>query len=311
VLTTFWAGLGSRLAERWAAVGLSPPFAFWAGGLLAWVWGHGRGQAWGELERWGTGRSVPVQAAVVVGALVAVFASGAMVKQLTFPVLRVLEGYWPRWLGRARTALLRLRTSRQRHDNERFQRLADKVEAGTAAPDERLAFVVLDSKLRAVPTRHEDLMPTRLGNILRAAESWPGDKYGLDAVKCWPRLWLVLPEATRKELIEARAALDSAASAVLWGALFVIWAAWAWWALPVGLAVALTAYFSPLLASAQTYGTLLESAYDLHRPLLYTALRWPPPRDPAQEREMGRALTEYLWRGSEDTEPKFVGGDPK
>jgi hypothetical protein len=40
---------------------------------------------------------------------------------------------------------------------------------------------------------------------------------------------------------------------------------------------------------------------DLYRPLLCQALRWPLPTNPQEERELGKALTEYLWRGSVHT----------
>jgi len=44
------------------------------------------------------------------------------------------------------------------------------------------------------PAESDRHMPTKLGNILRAAELRSKDKYGLDAVICWPRLWLLLPD---------------------------------------------------------------------------------------------------------------------
>lgn len=142
------------------------------------------------------------------------------------------------------------------------------------------------------------LMPTRLGNILRAAEQRPLEKYGLDAIICWPRLWLLLPEAVKKDLQEARADLNSAARVWLWSLLFLIWATLgAWWAIPLGILSALFAYYGWAIAAATTYGDLIEATFDLYRPLLYQSLRWNLPPEPDEERRVGRQLTEYLWRG--------------
>jgi hypothetical protein len=66
-------------------------------------------------------------------------------------------------------------------------------------------------------------MPTRLGNLLRAAERKPLEKYGLDAIICWSRLWMLLPDAVKKDLQESRADLNNAARVWLWSLLFCGW----------------------------------------------------------------------------------------
>jgi hypothetical protein len=58
------------------------------------------------------------------------------------------------------------------------------------------------------------------------------------------------------------------------------------------------------------YGDLVGAAFDLHRWKLYQALKWPAPASPADEHAAGAALTEYIWRGSDDETPKF-GGEPE
>jgi hypothetical protein len=75
-------------------------------------------------------------------------------------------------------------------------------------------------------------MPTRLGNALRAAESYPGDdeRWGLDAVFWWPRLYLILPDSARDQVDEARTSMDQL---VL---LSVLWAAFAAVAIGFGIA---------------------------------------------------------------------------
>ncbi|HEY5730128.1 MAG TPA: hypothetical protein VIS72_08760, partial [Anaerolineales bacterium] len=52
------------------------------------------------------------------------------------------------------------------------------------------------------PLREDDLMPTRLGNVLRASEQYP-EKYGLLAgISLWPRLSTLLPQNMANQLEE-------------------------------------------------------------------------------------------------------------
>jgi hypothetical protein len=284
-------GVAGKFGERWVAELLSPAFAFWAGGLVAWA----EPDHWDDLDRWLRTAPVTVAVAAAAGSLLLVVVSGRVVQRLTLPVLRLLEGYWPAWLGPLRRALVRARGWRLRRWERRWQALAAAVEAGEA--DAQAAYTALDARLRRVPALPERRMPTGLGDILRAAESWPTDKYGLDAPKCWPRLWLVLPETTRKPLEDARASLDEGAAAWLWGLLFLVWTPWAWWAAVVGVAVPVGAYLW-IVACARTYGDLVESAFDVHRAALYQAVGYQAPDDPALELEAGRALSAYLWHGT-------------
>jgi hypothetical protein len=153
-------------------------------------------------------------------------------------------------------------------------------------------------------------MPTRLGNILRAGEARIASHYGLDPIISWPRLWLVLPDAARKEVMATRASLYLAVQATICGAAFVLLAAWAWWAAPVGVAVAVWAYHGQALAAAARYSDIVESCYDLHRGLLYEALRWPVPSSPEDELSQGVQVTAYLRSGSTAATPKFTAGQP-
>ena len=122
------------------------------------------------------------------------------------------------------------------------------------------------------------------------------DKYGLDTVALWPRLWPALPETTRADLLAARTGLDNAVTAAIWGVLFCAFTPFTPLAIPVGLAVALIAVVTVIPARAQAFGDLVEAAYDQHRTVLYQQLRWPLPANPQQERACGQRLTSYLLR---------------
>jgi hypothetical protein len=317
VLTSFWSGLGGKLAERWTAVVLTPAFGFWLIAALAWVWSTDRD----DVRRLGwtsaidqrleglTHASGFVQAMFVVVALLVVVGTGLAARKLALPVLRFLEGYWrlPLLAGVGRK-LREHHAKRMEKDASRWRALHAKG-IGRLDPDEVLEFQRMDMRLLRVPRDPKRILPTRLGNILRVAESRPGDRYGLDAVTCWPRLWLLLPENTRTQIATARERLDIGAEVWLYSLVTVALTPVAWWALPLGVASALVTNRVMLLQAAQ-FGDLVQATFDVHRGLLYNALRWPLPANPKDERDSGQAMTKYLRRGATGTEPEFERSKP-
>ncbi|MGI0493698.1 hypothetical protein ACN4EG_18100 [Alkalinema pantanalense CENA528] len=300
--TKFLEGIGNKLIEQWVANLLTPAFIFWLGGFMAAMQKFG----WQPLQQWFTQLVEPLQLAVLFASLLLVATSAFAIQRFDLVILRWFEGYWPRWMNPIKQWLLtRQQRSLQRLD-QRWQELAIKRDqTGQLTAEETDEFVQIDWQLRQFPAQPDRVMPTKLGNLLRAAESHPSNKYGLDAIICWPRLWLVLPDGVKKELQEARSDLNTAARVWLWGVLFAVWSVWSVWVLPIALLVTLFAHHW-MLSAAATYGDLLESAFDLHRFELYKALHWPLPTNPAEEKLLGRQLTEYLWRGSDRDGPKFT-----
>jgi hypothetical protein len=49
------------------------------------------------------------------------------------------------------------------------------------------------------PSEGYRIMPTSLGNVIRAAEDEAGNTYGLDTVITWPILYEVLPDKIKKQ----------------------------------------------------------------------------------------------------------------
>jgi len=341
MLAAFWSGLGGEFAKQWAARVLTPAFVFWAGGLSAiWWHGHGRGvraHGWAsELSATATWpHNLPgvVQGLLIVAALLVVAASALAAERLTLPLLRLLEGYgWhPEWV---RDRLVSYRRRRYGRWKARVEDLATRQQLGTLEIAEFLELGELEKNpatdpgrlrqlrqrradgldarmmaqlgrgrriLRGMPRQDALGMPTRLGDILRAAERRPADKYGLDAIVCWYALWLLLPAETKTELVQARSALDNAARTWLWGALFIVWTPWTWLALPIAVIVPALAYYIGILAAAALFGELTVSAFDLYRFRLYDNLRLPRPSSPASERRQdGRRVTNLLWEGLDE-----------
>jgi hypothetical protein len=349
VLAAFWSGLGGELGKQWAVRILTPAFAFWAGGLAA-LWWHAhqvgvRAHGW-SAELAATAKQLQAlpalgQGLLLLGALSLLAASALIAERLTFPVLRLLEGYWsrPRWLW---SLLVRLRGSQRERWARRIASLQVRQRRGTltvaeyqellrletssATDPERLdalrlrraqGFSTQDAATlarglritRRVPEQRQLQMPTRLGNILRSAERRPIVKYGLDSVVCWTPLWLVLPEQTRTELVQARSTLDNATRMWLWGALFVVWTPWTWWAVPIAVLVPALAYHVGMIGAAALFGDLVVAAFDLHRMSLYDALHLPRPLSPVEERRVsGPQVTNAVWGGLDEPSVRYTSG---
>ncbi|MEU6785092.1 hypothetical protein ABZ912_38385 [Nonomuraea angiospora] len=286
-------GLADRVAERWTRVVILPAALFWLGGGLVWLLGSGR-----DVEAAVQAVTKQVSTWMVAAFLVVVLLSGLLARRLVDPVLGLLTGRWPRWFDFLARPAARRWSRRIAAREARWQVLAGQARGWSE--DRELA--ALDTWLRGMPADPARCLPSRLGNVLAAAERWPTEKYGLEASHCWSRLWLVIPEEARKELIGARERLDGQLTAWMWGVAFFVWTPWAWWAAPVGVVAAVVAY-AGAVRYAGALGDLQESAFDLYRGALYTHLRWPLPEDAEAERAAGRLLTAYLWRGSHDRIP--------
>lgn len=134
---------------------------------------------------------------------VAILCLGWLTLLLDMPIYMVFEGrrYWPArlcawgvaWQQR-RLARLRTRADALDRADPRCTELRLMIREYPAGPDgvERALY------------------PTRMGNLLKAFESYPDRKYGLDGVFAWYRLWVSIDKDLRGELDDQQAIVDSA-----------------------------------------------------------------------------------------------------
>jgi hypothetical protein len=294
--TKFWERIGENVADQWFGAGIIPAAAFWGyGAVIAWV-------------VVGTPLHTLVaqyETLVIIVVLCLVIVSSHIMQSLVLPTMRLLEGYgWHPIIRRPLIERQRLHREKLFH---RYQTIAEHEADRPLSRDERARFHQIDQTLHRMPSP-DSMMPTQLGNILRAAEERPMQRYGLDALVCWSRLWLLLPDTTRNELTAARTNLNITVRVMLWGALFAVGAWWVWWSVLVAIIIVGFAYRRALVA-AQTYGTLIEATFDVHRWLLYDALHLPRPTTPQDERAMGQRVTQYLYRGIADGSLSFVSDE--
>ena len=295
----FLEGMTGKVAEQWATNLLTPAFVFWLGGLIAYIYHCG----WNSLKTSILQQPQSFQVGLLIAGLIGIVTSAAIIQKGDRAMLRFLEGYWPRWLTLLRQTLTQRYIKRWRKKLDRWNHLYGKGEDALTA-EELNEYAQLDWLLVHSPTKPNQFMPTRLGNLLRASEYRSKNRYGLDAIACWPRLWLLLPDSTRKELQEARAALNTAARNCLWSFLFLVWTPLAWW-IPLLALPAVWISYRMSLNTAAVYVDLLEATFDVHRHLLYQALRVQLPKNPTREVEDGKKLTQYLWREPNSSMPNF------
>ncbi|KAB8161993.1 hypothetical protein FH609_025650 [Streptomyces sp. 3MP-14] len=281
--------------------------------------GHTPGEALRAWQRFDA--SGQLTAAVL--ALLALVCLARVLALFQLPLLRLLEGYWPAAgpLDRLSRRGTRRQTARARAGWERVRALG---EAG-----ERTAGTALAARLLTgyppPPRLADGVLPTALGNRLRAAEYYPLERYGIDAVVVWPRLVPLLPAEAAARLTSARTALDGTVNLFALALAFgVCWppvllavgepaslAALCLLALPVAWAAHRAA-----LAAAVGYGQEVRVVFDLHRRALLDHLEVEVPRDPAEERRLWGDLGQFYQRNlpfdprpRRGTDPGAAGGD--
>lgn len=242
---------------------------------------------------------------VIVAALIAIV--GALVTPLQLALIRFLEGYWGD--GRFARWVSGVATRRQRRQMEALRADTQVQSDDPAAPftiEQRTRVTRAAQLLSQRFPAETEILPTALGNALRAAERRAGDRYGLDAIVFWPRLYATMPKETRSVVNGARDELDLVAGlAVSFFASALVAAALTtqhggvWRCLPLALlALAAFAYRSAVTSAIQ-YGVMVGVAFDLHRFELLAALHVPLPADSEAERAL-YAGVEKVIRGIPD-----------
>lgn len=187
-------------------------------------------------------------------------------------------------------------------------------------------FTIASEYDQSFPRELDDILPTRLGNILTAAEDYPRTRYGMNATVFWPRLRNLLPQETKQalesSLNELYVLLNFSFLAVtfyFWCVIAVLYSG-ATLQVQVGLspellfetvvksafryilagliALFVSWFFNRLaLFSASEFGAQMRSAFDLHRFLLLQQMRIELPSDSLSEYDLWVNLGEFMVLG--------------
>jgi hypothetical protein len=222
-------------------------------------------------------------------------------------IYRLLEGY--SWPNASATRAVR----KQRRLYASLKEAADRAQ-GTGGGSERedkeqlwraeLAF----EKLKRYPESEADILPTRLGNALKAIERYGQSRYKLDAQTFWSELNACAPDSTRDEVEDARSVIDTFVSFVFVSLVFAF----------LSLIVAITKLHAPsliaalgaLLLSRWFYNSAVESTswlvraiqalVNLGRGKLASTYGLKVPSTLSEEQRMWEALAGFVVWGDED-----------
>jgi hypothetical protein len=168
---------------------------------------------------------------------------------------------------------------------------------------------------RYFPFRKEEVMPTRLGNAIRAFESHPYKAFGLDGPPNWPRVEALVTDNEREALAEA---LSSFSFLLHWtllappAAVYVVFCGVfantqrSWFTIAILFVVTVAAgclitwtCYRAAVGAAVTWGAVVRSAFALHRLKLYDQLGLKRPETAAEERVIAKAANRSASFGEE------------
>jgi hypothetical protein len=181
------------------------------------------------------------------------------------------------------------------------------------------------------PSVESYVMPTRFGNILRAAELY-SERYGIDAVALWPKLVSAISDSNgiMDKINEAnnqcQFLLNGALLATLFSIMCMIAAFYEgsiWWTSRVPnisdrnlvifyvvlmiLAVILARFFyEASLFNVEKFGEMIRTTYDLHRFNLLEALHLDLPHNLADEKKTWRKLSNFYIGNLDYEEPNYL-----
>ena len=233
-------------------------------------------------------------------------------------ILRLAEGYGRfnpanmfKWRERRRYRKLREELSRL--DEECLPYISNQQELPSKLRLKRNSL--MQEAVERFPDEEHWLLPTPLGNAIRAFEIYPLVMYGLESIQGWNRLLAVVPEAFRELVDNAKAHVDFWVNLWLLSLVFTLeYGAVALytrkiealWIPFLSLGVALIA-FSRATSAAVGWGNWVKATFDTFLPELYDKLGFSCPPIMEQERALWRKFSQAIIYREADLVPNRSG----
>ncbi len=243
--------------------------------------------------------SLGSQLLLVLGGLILVMVLSYLIYNFQYSITRLFEGYWPRMrlLDTLRNTRIELYKQRWKYLDTQKQSASASMR-GNEIEAEQLTYY-------PPPSHLDKMMPTRIGNILRASELYAYDHYGIDSVIIWTRLRPLLPDEVVAPLADSKTASNfmllmsvfSVTFTLIWCPVLALFTSrWELFLLcALGWPLAWICHHSAV-QSELAYSEQLKAVFDLHRYDLLKALNRPIPLDDKAERKEWERLAQFFYR---------------
>jgi hypothetical protein len=247
--------------------------------------------------------------------------------QLNNPLIRLYEGYpWKdSWIGKKKIGKKREQLDLARKLKRRSDTLAREVQLGELTIDSgwlwRVPELAGDLIDQEYPNRPDLVLPTRLGNVIRAFETYTERRYGASTIALWPRLQGVMDSSYATALDNTKTAFDFMLNCSFLSlvSMSLLAAAGLYWSYPkppnlfqtweievVVLAVLSYLLYLGAINRAREWGIGIKAAFDLYRlPLLAKLGYETKPSNLTEERRMWDIISYHFAFPSDENYPEF------
>jgi hypothetical protein len=253
-----------------------------------------------------------LKADILIGTTIlglATWVGGVILLAANRDVYRLFEGYGRLNPFRLFSFVERWQYRRLKRQISDLDRIYDSYLAEQKEPPEELnnrRGRLLRFEAERFPDREEYLLPTALGNTIRAFEVYSRVMYGLETIQGWSRLISVIPKSHLKLVDDAKAEADFWLNLGALSCLFVIEYAvvaaytgrWDYiWIPAAAFALAVAAAWRAKSAAVE-WGEIVKASFDVYLPSLLTKLQFPYPATKDDERKLWREFSQgiiYRW----------------
>ena len=342
---TFLESVSENVSKEWTNRIFSPALVFWSITVTLLLIYNGWNKE--KFDGFFSGLTLGDTLFYIVYGLLLIVISSSFIESSQLSIFRYLEGYWPKPFKILSQYLIRICKKKLDKKRYNFEKLEEKKEEWEKTkprwielcqkrsscilnneeedeykhilslmfkPEEYKRAVILDKELDAYPQNSDHLLPTSIGNLLRATEEYPIIRYGLEPFIVWPRLWLVLSEDIKKEHNLALAEVNKYTQFFVWALIsFFVWSSlillyflkltsimvafFSFLLVLFLISIPLIIIYNNLYHATSVYCEVFCSIFDLYRFDLYRKLHLKAPTSLDDEDLKGESLSRYLKRG--------------